>query len=153
MSDHIAKAYDQDIASLKAMLVEMGGLAEDQLENAIQALVRRDTSLADEVIRRDARLDNLERQIEERAIVTIAKRQPMALDLREIMVAIRVASDIERIGDLTRGVGDRVGTGRLRLGALRCHDGGEGAVAFDFLADAIHHRHRFDGKFAGRRLR
>lgn len=107
MSDHIAKAYDQDIASLKAMLVEMGGLAEDQLENAIQALVRRDTSLADEVIRRDARLDNLERQIEERAIVTIAKRQPMALDLREIMVAIRVASDIERIGDLAKNTAKR----------------------------------------------
>ena len=108
MSDHIAKAYDQDIAALKAMLVEMGGLAEEQLDNAISSLIRHDTPLADEVIRRDSRLDELERQIEERAILTIAKRQPMALDLREIIVAIRVASDIERIGDLAKNTAKRV---------------------------------------------
>jgi phosphate transport system protein len=107
MSDHIAKAYDQDISALKTQLSEMGGIAEEQLASAIQALSRRDTVLADHVIRNDDKLDELERRIEEKAILTIAKRQPMALDLREIMVALRVASDIERIGDLAKNTAKR----------------------------------------------
>jgi phosphate transport system protein len=107
MPDHIAKAYDQDIQSLKTMLAEMGGIAEEQLHNAIIALTKRDAALADAVIARDDQLDQLERQIEEKAILTIAKRQPMALDLREIIVAIRVAGDIERIGDLAKNTAKR----------------------------------------------
>ena len=107
MSDHIVKAYDQDIAQLKTMLAEMGGLAEEQLDKAVSALTRHDRELADQVIKGDERLDILERQIEEKAILTIAKRQPMALDLREIMVAIRIASDIERIGDLAKNTAKR----------------------------------------------
>jgi phosphate transport system protein len=107
MPDHIAKAYDQDITSLKTQLAEMGGIAEEQLSNANQALIKRDLMLADRVIANDQRLDDLERQIEEKAILTIAKRQPMALDLREIIVAIRVSSDIERIGDLAKNTAKR----------------------------------------------
>ncbi|RPH74227.1 MAG: phosphate transport system regulatory protein PhoU, partial [Hyphomicrobiales bacterium] len=102
MSDHIVKSYDEDLAALKMLLAQMGGLAEQQLDDAIDALSRRDTTLADRVIQNDERIDMLERQIEEKAILTIAKRQPMARDLREIMVAIRVASDLERIGDLAK---------------------------------------------------
>ena len=107
MSDHIAKAYDNDISALKTQLAEMGGIAEEQLANAIQSLIRRDTALADKVIRGDELLDELERRIEEKAILTIAKRQPMAQDLREIIVAIRVSSDIERIGDLAKNTAKR----------------------------------------------
>ena len=107
MSDHIAKAYDNDISALKTQLAEMGGIAEEQLANAIQSLIRRDTGLADKVIRGDELLDDLERRIEEKAILTIAKRQPMAHDLREIIVAIRVSSDIERIGDLAKNTAKR----------------------------------------------
>ncbi len=129
MSDHIVKAYDQEISSLKNMLAEMGGLAEEQLDNAITALSKRDIILADEVIARDEKLDELEREIEERSIVTIAKRQPMALDLREIMVAIRISSDIERIGDLAKNTAKRthaisealprrLSTGLLRMGSM-----------------------------------
>jgi phosphate transport system protein len=129
MSDHIAKAYDNDISALKSQLAEMGGLAEEQLANAIQALTRRDTSLADQVIGNDRKLDELERSIEEKAILTIAKRQPMALDLREIMVAIRVSSDIERIGDLAKNTAKRthaisealprkLSTGLARMGQM-----------------------------------
>jgi phosphate transport system protein len=129
MSDHIAKAYDQDISALKTQLAEMGGLAEEQLANAIQALSRRDVTLADHVIRNDDKLDELERRIEEKAILTIAKRQPMAMDLREIMVAIRIASDIERIGDLAKNTAKRthaisealprkLSTGLTRMGAM-----------------------------------
>ncbi len=107
MPDHIVKAYDLDITSLKTLLASMGGLAEEQLDNAITALAKRDIPLADQVIARDERLDEIEREIEEKAILTIAKRQPMALDLREIMVAIRISSDIERIGDLAKNTAKR----------------------------------------------
>ena len=89
------------------MLAQMGGLAEQQLDDAIDALSRRDTALADRVIQNDETIDVLEHQIEEKAILTIAKRQPMARDLREIMVAIRVASDLERIGDLAKNTAKR----------------------------------------------
>lgn len=129
MPEHIVKAYDQDISSLRTMLAQMGGLAEDQLEHAILALSKRDIALADRVIMRDEKLDELEREIEEKAILTIAKRQPMALDLREIMVAIRLSSDIERIGDLAKNTAKRthaiseslprrLSTGLARMGVM-----------------------------------
>jgi phosphate transport system protein len=129
MPDHIVKAYDNDISSLKTMLAQMGGLAEEQLDNAITALAKRDIALADQVILRDDKLDVLERDIEEKAILTIAKRQPMALDLREIMVAIRVSADIERIGDLAKNTAKRthaiseplprrLSTGLARMGSM-----------------------------------
>ena len=129
MPDHIVKAYDQDITALKTMLAQMGGLAEEQLANAIKALAKRDVVLADQVIRADEKIDELEREIEEKAILTIAKRQPMAQDLREIIVAIRVSSDIERIGDLAKNTAKRthaiseplprrLSTGLARMGAM-----------------------------------
>jgi phosphate transport system protein len=129
MPDHIVKAYDQDISSLKTMLAQMGGLAEEQLDNAITALSKRDVALADQVILRDEKLDAIEREIEEKAILTIAKRQPMALDLREIMVTIRVSADIERIGDLAKNTAKRthaisealprrLSTGLARMGSM-----------------------------------
>jgi phosphate transport system protein len=107
MSDHIVKAYDEDLAQLKTMLAQMGGLVEQQLDDAIDALQRRDTALADRVIQNDEKVDSIEHQIEEKAILTIAKRQPVARDLREIMVAIRVSSDLERIGDLAKNTAKR----------------------------------------------
>jgi phosphate transport system protein len=107
MSDHIVKAYDDDLAALREMLSEMGGLAEEQLARSIDALVRRDTKLADAVVQADERIDALEIAIEEKAVLTIAKRQPMAKDLRNIMVAIRIAADIERIGDLAKNIAKR----------------------------------------------
>jgi phosphate transport system protein len=107
MSEHIVKSYDEDLSQLKTMLAQMGGLVEQQLDDAIDALTRRDTALADRVIQHDERVDVLEHQIEEKAILTIARRQPVARDLREIMVAIRVASDLERIGDLAKNTAKR----------------------------------------------
>lgn len=129
MPDHIVTAYDQEIASIKTLLAQMGGMAEDQLNNAIAALAKRDLVLADLVIARDEKLDLMEREIEEKATLTIAKRQPMALDLREIMVAIRVAADIERIGDLAKNTAKRthaisealprkLATGLSRMGSM-----------------------------------
>ena len=108
MAEHIVRAYDEDLQSLKSMLAQMAGLAEDQLGKAMDALARRDVQLADEVIAEDEKVDALELDIEEKAILTIAKRQPMARDLREIMVAMRISSDVERIGDLAKNVAKRV---------------------------------------------
>ena len=108
MSDHIVRAYDEDLAGFKTMLAQMGGLAEDQLAKAIDALERRDTLLADQVIAQDDKVDAIEVNVEEKAILTIARRQPVARDLREIMVAIRISSDLERIGDLAKNVAKRV---------------------------------------------
>jgi phosphate transport system protein len=107
MTQHTVHAYDDELGQLKTMIAQMGGLAEEQLSKAVEALVKRDTALADEVIAADTRLDVLERQVEAKAIHTIAKRQPMARDLREIMVAIRVSSDLERIGDLAKNTAKR----------------------------------------------
>lgn len=107
MSDHIMKAYDDDLAALQKMLSSMGGIAEDQLAMGIKALTLRDTRLAERVVQSDERLDLMEVEVEQKAILTIAKRQPMARDLRNIMVAIRIAADIERIGDLAKNIAKR----------------------------------------------
>ncbi len=108
MSDHIVKSFDQELMDLGRKIAEMGGIAETMLSNAIHALEKADTDLAQRVIATDPRLDALEREIEERAIVTIAKRQPMAVDLRAVISSIRIASDLERIGDLAKNVAKRV---------------------------------------------
>ncbi len=117
MSDHISSAYDEDLAALKQMLAQMGGLAEEQLGMAIEAMARRDVDTADDIIEADEKIDALEMAIEERAVVTIAKRQPVAQDLRQIMVAIRISSDLERIGDLAKNIAKR--THALSGGAPR----------------------------------
>ena len=108
MSDHIVRAYDEDLMEIGRKITEMGGIAETMLSNVMQALVKGDTGLAQRVIATDPKLDVLEREIEEKAILTIARRQPMAVDLRSIVSAIRIAGDIERIGDLAKNVGKRV---------------------------------------------
>ena len=108
MSEHIVKSYDEDLMELSRKIAEMGGLTETMLATAIKALVRGDTDLAQRVIETDVRLDVLEKDIEEKAILTIAKRQPLAVDLRMIVSSIRLAGDLERIGDLSKNIAKRV---------------------------------------------
>ncbi len=108
MSDHIVSSYDNDLENLRRSISEMGGIAEKMVADATDALVRRDTALAQSVIVADKRLDTLQHQIEERAVLLIAKRQPLAIDLRETISAIRVSGDLERIGDLAKNVAKRV---------------------------------------------
>lgn len=108
MSEHIVKSYDEDLMELSRKIAEMGGLTETMLATAIKALVRGDTDLAQRVIETDVRLDVLEKDIEEKAILTIAKRQPLAVDLRMIVSSIRLAADLERIGDLSKNIAKRV---------------------------------------------
>jgi phosphate transport system protein len=106
--DHTAKAFDADLQEITRKVAEMGGLAERQIGDAIQALVDRDSELAERVISTDPVIDALQHEIEEKAILTIARRQPMAVDLREIVGAMRVANDLERIGDHAKHIGKRV---------------------------------------------
>jgi phosphate transport system protein len=107
MAEHIVSSYDNDLQDLRRRISEMGGIAEKMLVDAISALVRRDMPLAQVVIASDSRLDVLQREVEESAILTIARRQPMAVDLRETISAIRVSGDVERIGDLAKNIAKR----------------------------------------------
>jgi len=108
VDQHTAKAFDVDLQDLARMVAEMGGLTEKQIAESVDALARRDSRLAQGVIALDASVDGLQREIEERAILTIARRQPMAVDLREIVGALRVSNDLERIGDLAKNIAKRV---------------------------------------------
>ncbi|KQV64418.1 phosphate signaling complex protein PhoU [Rhizobium sp. Root1220] len=107
-STHIYSAYDDDLKFLTRRISEMGGLAEQMVGDAVRALVNGDTALAQKVISDDVILDHAEREIGDKAIITIARRQPMAADLREIMGSIRIAADLERVGDLGKNTAKRV---------------------------------------------
>jgi phosphate transport system protein len=108
MSTHTLKAFDVDLEELSRMVAEMGGLAEKEIADSITALARRDLDLAQRVIALDPSVDALQRAIEEKAILTIARRQPMAVDLREIVGSLRVSNDLERIGDHAKNIAKRV---------------------------------------------
>jgi phosphate transport system protein len=106
--DHTTKAFDADLQEITRKVAEMGGMAERQIADATRALVERDTDLAEQVIGTDPAIDAMQHEIEEKAILTIARRQPMAVDLREIIGAMRVCNDLERIGDHAKHIGKRV---------------------------------------------
>ncbi len=108
MPEHILKGFDVDLQGLARMVTEMGGLAEKQVVEAIGALARLDTALAARVVAEDAKIDTLQHKIEERAVLVLARRQPMAVDLREIIAALRICNDLERIGDLAKNIAKRV---------------------------------------------
>ena len=120
MHDHTVKSYDKELETLERRIAEMGGIAEKMVIDAMDALANSDALLAQAVIHTDERLDALQREIEDGAILTIARRQPMAVDLREIVGAIRVAGDLERVGDLAKNIAKRVGhiEGRKRFEPL-----------------------------------
>lgn len=107
-STHIVSIYDEELKYLTRRISEMGGTAEQMVGDSVRALVNTDQALAQKVISEDVVLDSAERQINEKAILTIAKRQPMAADLREIMGAIRIAAELERVGDLGKNNAKRV---------------------------------------------
>ena len=107
MSDHIVAAYDSELEALGRKIAEMGGIAEKMVSEAMDALAALDLELARSVVASDPRLDLLQREIEESSIGTIARRQPMAVDLREIIAAVRISGDLERVGDLAKNIAKR----------------------------------------------
>jgi phosphate transport system protein len=107
MSAHTRTVFDADLQDLVRMVAEMGGLAERQIVQAFDALAQRNTELARKVIERDTTLDIFQTTIEEKGINIIAQRQPLANDLREIVSALHISNDLERIGDLAKNISKR----------------------------------------------
>ncbi len=106
-SEHIVKGYDEELRKLNNTITEMGGLAESQLTAAIEAVVERDSELAASVVQEDAKVDQLQHEVDNLALRLFALRQPVARDLREIFAAIKIASDLERICDYAANVAKR----------------------------------------------
>jgi phosphate transport system protein len=107
MKEHIVSSYENELRDLTRKVAEMGGRAERLVADSVAALLKRDTELAERVIVQDKAVDVLQREIEEDSIAMIARRQPLATDLREIVSALRVAGDLERIGDLAKNTAKR----------------------------------------------
>ncbi|WP_374532491.1 phosphate signaling complex protein PhoU [Phenylobacterium sp.] len=107
MNEHIVKSYEDELNTLTADCARMGGIAEAQVHDALEAVVKRDQALAEAVVSRDERLDVLERDIERKAIRLIALRQPLANDLRKTVAAMKIAGNLERCGDLAKNIAKR----------------------------------------------
>ncbi|KQU70157.1 PhoU family transcriptional regulator [Aminobacter sp. DSM 101952] len=108
MGEHTVASFDQELALIDRLVREMGDLAAEMIEAAIAALLKHDNGLAQRVISDDVVMDVKQRDLDHRAITIIAIRQPMAQDLREVVGALRMASDLERIGDLAKNIAKRV---------------------------------------------
>ncbi len=111
--EHTVKSYDRELDTLERLIAEMGGIAEKMVIDAVDALANADTVLAHLVVAADPRLDSLQREIENLTVMTIARRQPVAIDLRELIGAVRVAGDLERVGDLAKNIAKRT----IKIGA------------------------------------
>lgn len=104
---HIVSLFDEELEYLEDKILFMGEFAVEMINQSVEAMLNKDTELAKEVMKKDLVLDNTEREIDDKATTIIAKRQPMAVDLREIIGTIRIASDLERIGDKGKNIAKR----------------------------------------------
>src|SRR5690349_3562493 len=107
MSEHTVKAFSEKLEGLSAAIAQMGGLAEAQFANAVEAIARRDTALAENAVGGDKRIDDMQLDVEDRALKLLALRQPMAVDLRATLAALKIANELERIGDLAKNIAKR----------------------------------------------
>lgn len=107
LSEHTVRAFGEQLESLATGVAQMGGLAEAQFADAIEAIAKRDMALAERAIAGDPRIDQLQHTIEDQAIRVLALRQPMAIDLRDTLAAIKIASELERVGDLAKNIAKR----------------------------------------------
>jgi phosphate transport system protein len=105
--EHTVKAYEEELSQLTSDVQKMGGIAEAALLDALAAVTRRDVALASQVIDGDKELDALEAEIERQAVRLIARRQPMADDLRKGVAAMKIANNLERAGDLAKNISKR----------------------------------------------
>jgi phosphate transport system protein len=107
MSEHTVKSYDEELAHLTNIIARMGGMAEAQFSSALHALAKRDGELAARVVAGDGRIDELEQEVQTFTVRLLALRQPMAGDLRHIVAALKISSELERIGDYAANVAKR----------------------------------------------
>ncbi len=105
---HTVKAFDEDLGELRALVAEMGGLAEAAIDGSIEALMRRDLDEAARIVEADSRIDALEAELERRVLRLFALRAPLADDLREVLAALKLSGVIERIGDYAKNIAKRV---------------------------------------------
>ena len=98
-AEHIYTQYDTDLETIRAKVLEMGGIVEKQLTDSVSSLMNADAKLADSVIKKDERVNSLESEIDEACSEIIAKRSPIASDLRNVLMMLRIITDLERIGD------------------------------------------------------
>jgi len=105
--EHIVRAFSEELRNIANLVIQMGGVAEAQVEASVQAVARRDVALASQVIQNDIRLDDYERAIDAEGVRLLALRQPMAQDLREILAALKISADLERIGDYAANIAKR----------------------------------------------
>jgi phosphate transport system protein len=108
MGNHTVTSFDEELGAIDRLIRDMGDLAETMVDSAIRALLQSDSVLSQRTISDDAIMDARQRELDDRAITLIAKRQPMAQDLRAVVGAIRMAGDLERIGDLAKNIAKRV---------------------------------------------
>jgi phosphate transport system protein len=106
-SEHLVKSFDQQLKRLRNFLTEMGGIVENQVALAAEAILDRDASAATHAVEADPKVDALEREAEQFVIGLLALRQPMAGDLRQIVAALKISSELERIGDYAANVAKR----------------------------------------------
>jgi len=109
MGEHTVASFDEELGQISKLVRDMGDLAGSMVESSTKALLKSDNGLAQRVVSDDAIMDARQRELDNRAITLIAKRQPMAQDLRAVIGAIRMAGDFERIGDLAKNIAKRVG--------------------------------------------
>lgn len=107
MNDHTVKAYAEELQHITAEVVRMGGLAEAQVAEALEAFARRDAAMARAVVERDSRVDALQKEVERRAIRLLVLRQPVASDMRQTISAFKVAMSLERTADLAKNIAKR----------------------------------------------
>jgi phosphate transport system protein len=104
---HTVKSFDEELGDLSGLIVQMGAYAEQQISQAMKALVDRDEDVALQVIERDQVVDRFEETIDQQAIRMLATRQPMAVDLRVISMSLKISNDLERIADYAKGIAKR----------------------------------------------
>ncbi|MGE5505383.1 MAG: phosphate signaling complex protein PhoU [Actinomycetota bacterium] len=107
MGEHTVKSYDEELSHLAGIISRMGGIAEAQLAAALQALTERDAELAGRVVAGDGRIDELEHEVQSFTVRLLALRQPMAVDLRHIVAALKISGELERVGDYAANVAKR----------------------------------------------
>ncbi|MFT3725812.1 MAG: phosphate signaling complex protein PhoU [Hyphomonadaceae bacterium] len=107
MTEHTVRSFSQDLEELSGDIARMGGLAEDMLSDAIQAIATRDLALAETVVARDPQIDALQVEVEKKILRLLALRQPLARDLRQTISAMKIAAELERIGDLAKNIAKR----------------------------------------------
>lgn len=145
MTEHTIRAFDKDLAELVGKILVMSEMDIRQIKAAIEALRKRDGVIARQVIAADTQVDALQRDIEEEAISRIARWQPMAVDLREIVGALRIANDLERIGDFAENIAKRVLLMEdLRLNHVMLRLEHMAALVLDQLARVIQSYERHD---------